>query len=260
MQDNFRKYNNFEIDDEEPFEIGKMKQQKIIFFSFLGFGIIALVLAIIQLRYSLKSPFYENALTSIKGDKTKARQNNDIFLTQNIDTDKDELTDYDELYVYETSPYLADSDSDGYNDKIELDSHNNPNCPYNGNCALFLDDGFSASSTASAIEEMYPSLMTDQSFAESDISLLRNMLIQQGISPELLNKISDEDLIREYASIMNGNSEEAASGDLNKDELKSLTPVEIRNLLESKGIERSILDSIDDETLKKDFEDTVGNL
>src|SRR3990167_3984046 len=52
------------------------------------------------------------------------------------DTDTDGLVDYDELYVYKTSPYIVDSDSDGFDDKQEVYSGNNPNCPTGKDCGL----------------------------------------------------------------------------------------------------------------------------
>jgi len=47
---------------------------------------------------------------------------------QSIDTDHDGLNDYEELYFYQTSPYLPDSDSDGITDKVELDEGKDPLC------------------------------------------------------------------------------------------------------------------------------------
>src|SRR3989344_3458461 len=44
------------------------------------------------------------------------------------DTDGDGLNDYDELYIYKTSPYLEDSDSDGVSDSAEIQKGTNPNC------------------------------------------------------------------------------------------------------------------------------------
>lgn len=52
------------------------------------------------------------------------------------DTDRDGLNDYVEQYTYGTSPYLADSDSDGIGDSVEIASGSNPNCAKNQNCSL----------------------------------------------------------------------------------------------------------------------------
>lgn len=50
------------------------------------------------------------------------------------DTDRDGLSDYAEISIYKTSPYLADSDSDGIPDAIEIAQGTNPNCPTGQNC------------------------------------------------------------------------------------------------------------------------------
>lgn len=63
--------------------------------------------------------------------------NNDekeIEALKSKDTDFDGLMDYDELYIYKTSPYLADSDSDTFDDKTEVFSGNDPNCPEGKSC------------------------------------------------------------------------------------------------------------------------------
>ena len=42
----------------------------------------------------------------------------------NVDSDGDGLTDYEEIYIYETNPYDKDTDGDGYDDKMEVYAHN----------------------------------------------------------------------------------------------------------------------------------------
>lgn len=43
-----------------------------------------------------------------------------------VDTDKDGLSDYEEINVYQTNPLSADTDGDGYLDKIEIMNGYNP--------------------------------------------------------------------------------------------------------------------------------------
>ena len=51
-----------------------------------------------------------------------------------IDTDGDGLSDWAELNTYKTSPYLADSDSDGVADADEIKAGADPNCPPDRDC------------------------------------------------------------------------------------------------------------------------------
>lgn len=50
-----------------------------------------------------------------------------IVMDESVDSDKDGLSDYSELYMYETNPYVADTDGDGYNDKYEVDNFDSKN-------------------------------------------------------------------------------------------------------------------------------------
>ena len=53
-----------------------------------------------------------------------------------MDTDLDEVNDYDELYVHYTDPFSIDTDNDGVNDYIEITiSQTNPNKPTDGEIA-----------------------------------------------------------------------------------------------------------------------------
>ncbi len=272
MENDYQKFENEDEEDdlgyEEESTEKKMKQQKIIFFSFIAFAVVSLALAFYQLKYSLKSPFFEDIPASEEtGQSNLAVKKDDSFLLQHTDTDKDGLTDYDELYVYGTSPYLADSDSDGFSDKQELETKNNPNCPENKNCGLYLDKTFVASSSPPAISADSILGGTDTSGAGIsgiDANLLRQTLLQAGVPADVLSQISDDTLLQEYSSIAGTSAPTATSGiqasdslNLSDDDLSSLTPQEIRTLLESKGIDKKILDTIDDDTLKKDFLETL---
>ena len=42
------------------------------------------------------------------------------------DSDKDGITDYDEINIYNTDPFAADSDGDGFNDDVEIEAGFNP--------------------------------------------------------------------------------------------------------------------------------------
>lgn len=138
---------------------------------------------------------------------------------KNIDTDEDGLSDYDELYYYNTSPYLEDSDSDGVEDKAEIELGEDPNCPQGQNCFIMAE----ANEENKTVPIDNGSLPAGQDFqpldAETDIERekmenvlsgdtqaneLRALLKQVGMSEDMLNKISDEELMNAYSDILQG--------------------------------------------------------
>lgn len=59
----------------------------------------------------------------------KARVEKVETILKTVDTDKDGLTDFDEVTVYSTNPNLKDTDKDGFDDKAEIDKGYNPSGP-----------------------------------------------------------------------------------------------------------------------------------
>lgn len=131
---------------------------------------------------------------------------------QTKDTDEDGLSDYDELNLYATSPYLADSDSDGINDKEEVEKGGDPNCPGTENCSgAFVSPqdteteplGSSPGGDAtlpnfSALKGVLPANPTAEE--------IRELLRGAGLSDADINKLSDEELIELYRETLNATS------------------------------------------------------
>lgn len=106
------------------------KEQKMGFVFLLVFGVLAVSLGVLQMRNTIYSPFVVRAtkdasLDSVLDETTRLQQ---------IDTDRDGLSDYDELYFHNTSPYIEDTDSDGVEDKDEIDAGTDPLCPTGQHC------------------------------------------------------------------------------------------------------------------------------
>jgi len=131
------------------------------------------------------------------------------------DTDKDGLYDQDEINIYKTSPYLQDSDSDGFSDAQEVGSNNNPNCPAGKNCTDinkkddvladdFLKDMEEAEDMTNSIIEDTPKESNVNSLlsGESDVVALRKFLLDSGVDSKMLEQISDEDLLEAYQDVL----------------------------------------------------------
>ncbi|OJI07659.1 hypothetical protein BK004_01085 [bacterium CG10_46_32] len=135
-----------------------------------------------------------------------------------LDTDEDGLSDWEELNVHKTSPYLADSDSDGASDRVEIGAGTDPNCPAGRICGSDIIDTITAIQNQAAADEA----TADSSSAggatdfspESQAALdalnqggmptpdqIRALLRDSGIPEDQLAETSDEDLIQLFQEV-----------------------------------------------------------
>lgn len=143
------------------------------------------------------------------------------------DTDGDGLSDWDELNVYLTSPYLEDSDSDGYPDKKEIDTENDPNCPIGRDCYgvteestidSTVDTTDSTINTSNNSTNIYNTGTTGESSGEgdyseidfdkvmagnSDVDTIRALLITSGLDQSVVDGLTDEEIMDIYDSVVN---------------------------------------------------------
>lgn len=180
------------------------KQKAAVIFLAI-FGVTAVILWIMQFR---------SGLVINKPTPQQQPQAQQVDL-QKQDTDQDGLSDYDELYFYNTSPYIEDTDSDGISDKSEIDAGQDPNCPTGQNC--FASSEFSSQSDGSSKSNnmpkaQVPNTQASQTFSpdqeqimnvlsgQADADILRQFLGSAGMSSEMLEGISDEQLLEIYKS------------------------------------------------------------
>ncbi len=179
------------------------REQRIGFSLLLVFAVLAVGLGFLQIRNTLYAPF---ALTSTVPTTLKNDVNTPDALRYR-DTDHDELNDFDELYVYSTSPYLYDTFSYGLSDK-EVVAKGLALCP-KGQCndATTVSSSGVVSSTIPTEPEQ-PDGLTPAAFAAAlqDPAQIRAMLIQAGVNEEDLKKISDKDLLATVAEAMSSSS------------------------------------------------------
>lgn len=219
-------------------------------------GVIALTLGFFQFKENLKGPFYglepigteeaERRLASLSNTNSEI----DYSALKTKDTDNDHLSDYEEMYVYHTSPYLPDSDSDGFADKIEIESGNSPTCPAGKVCGK--ETLKAEGSTTNINSENF--LGTSFELGNVPADTLRQYLKEAGATDEMLASIDDATLMQLYEQALSGQSgsNPLAGMDLSSS-LADLPASEIRELLLAKGIPSEWLQSIDDETLKQLF-------
>lgn len=225
------------------------REQKVRVALLFVFALLTVALAFFQIRNNVMTPFVYRS----KVDTEKKTLRDFQVQLQNVDTDQDGINDYDELNFHGTSPYLPDSDSDGKNDKIEIDAGSDPLCAEGQRCEGGEGTGPVASSTPNFFNTLAPTAIgalseelktaeqsqisgdqTEAAIAElmQNPEQIREMLRQSGQIPsEKLNQLSDEALIKmltESLSITKKNTEVPSTNSNNPPNTASstLTPTE----------------------------------
>ncbi len=221
MPDNYQPdYNNVggSIPPRPPLSRG----QKIAVGVLAVFAVLVIGLWFVQFKKSIINPLRPGAETQ---NITSLQDENSDEALKNKDTDSDGLSDWDELNLYKTSPYLEDSDSDGFLDKEEIDAGKDPNCPAGRDCyavsseesAGVVPDGGAANSESNNLLNQLNlntgGVSTNEQNLQnvlgggSDAATLRKMLLDAGMDKAMLDKISDDDLLKSYQETLNSNTQ-----------------------------------------------------
>ncbi|OGY82161.1 MAG: hypothetical protein A3F54_04560 [Candidatus Kerfeldbacteria bacterium RIFCSPHIGHO2_12_FULL_48_17] len=274
-------------------------KQRTIMWSLGLISLVTAVFGVLQIRSALLSPFKNFG---------KSNTNNAVVLSndelqklselQSKDTDQDGLNDYEELYTYDTSPYLADSDSDEFSDKEELEQGENPNCPRGLTCDEARREGTDQTTAGATTEgETTTGDTTAAAPASTEVSVdtIREVLKNAGAPAEVVDSLDDNELIKLYnetvaetgtditgttAASTNTGAENsngsglfselqtvedpfAAFSDLDQETIDTLLnlPVEqIRQLLIQSGGDETLINSFDDATLQAIFTQAIQQL
>lgn len=185
-------------------ELPRSKKIAVFFLSIVAFGILGIW--VWQFKARLDSPFIPD------GKEAKLAQESYqkiITNTINDDTDGDGLSDSDEINIYQTSPYIEDTDGDGLSDAQEINSEQDPLCAKGETCGIVLVENNASSSIQSniSVDNNFASgvdenLLITALSGEGSIETLRLMLLQSGVDQEMLDSISDEDLMASYQTVL----------------------------------------------------------
>ncbi len=184
----------------------KNRKTALVVLSIFSVAIIAMWF--INFKQNLKTPFI------VKGDILASDDNKSSCADGNCennlssdnldlklkDTDSDGISDWDELFVYNTSPYLEDTDGDGLSDYEEIFVYmTDPSCPEGQECqsSIYKDDTQAVNSSLDDLS-YFENLL--EGLGETDDKELPEILKPEAVSPEYLRKellgagISQEDL------------------------------------------------------------------
>lgn len=230
------------------------------FFGLVVLAILVIYLGFRQMGNQIRGPFAQRMAASLsQPSEPELSEAEQVAALKQKDTDKDGLSDYDELYVYQTSPYLPDTDSDGVSDKAEIEQGTDPNCPKGKDCAggLITPTAQPETATSTLSVPVSPMPSVDQLLLQSlfgqnpDPKLLREFLVKQGMDKKTLDLFSDAELVKTLQEIISSTSslnigQEMPTLPAN---LGSLSAKDLRQLLLSQGVSKEALDKISDQEL-----------
>lgn len=185
------------------------REQKAGFFFVIVCGLSALILGGQYLWTHLASPFVVSYTGPrfVTGSEAEQAQ---IAAQKKLDTDTDGINDYDELYVYKSSPYLNDSDSDGVLDGAEITSGQDPNCAVGAECASANLEDVALDQNLQELDAQAEALAKEQAALQQALndlydmppSDIRELLIQSGADSAKVQALSDDEVIQMYTSIL----------------------------------------------------------
>jgi hypothetical protein len=228
---------------EEKKDNSKRKKKVFQLFLFIALSGFILFLGFVQLKTAIYGPYY------LQKENNPTFSEEEILNTltqqaQEMDTDQDGLSDYEEFYTYQTSPYLEDSDGDVFYDLEEIEAESNPldpsSTPYRQ----------SFSETESTTEER--GLIWEASLPENlSAEEIRSLLLRLGIESEIVENISDKELEKLY----NEAKEETGINPqvLLNPSLLDIDTEFLRQSLIEEGADPLLLEDLDDRTLKSMF-------
>lgn len=219
-------------------------------------GVLAIILGSWHMVSGIKNSFVMAPI--VLQDKSELIEN----LNNLKDTDGDGLSDYEERYIYGTSPYLSDTDSDGVSDYEEIIAGQEALC-FGETCDL---------------ENQIEVDNLDLEVPPKKMSLdeLKNTLIEAGYPSEEVNKLSEDNLNLIYSEVERAvNNENYSYANINNlsqgeeefipseeelEQLKNLSIDQIKDLLIQGGATSEQLESVPEEELRNLYLEVLQNL
>ncbi len=182
---------------------------------FTVFGVLTLLFSGWYLRAQIRAPFLTSRRSLEVSRKYLDAQNKATRVEEEQktkDTDGDGISDWDELNVYHTSPYLVDSDSDGILDGVEAAQGTDPNCPKDRDCQLRLDVTGDRGTTSSAQALLGTGApirpeVASSTFPSANMTPpeIRRFILSNHLATEAeVNALSDQSLVILYQRALRG--------------------------------------------------------
>jgi hypothetical protein len=241
-------------------------KEKLVIGVLLFVGMTTLIFGFLSINKSIIAPFNQERNFHIKtADELEQER---VAKLKAADSDQDGLNDYDELYVYRTSPFLEDSDSDGLSDGKEVAMGADPNCAQGKTCQQ-------ARATGTPEQSAFVSGKFDQNVAAmNDASAKADALARElgagGATTATSTPVTPEPTPPDDTGIVTTTEDmnkliTETFGDVTKlssDEFKArveaLPSAQIRQFMARLGIPRETLDKADDASLRSVVQEALA--
>ena len=226
------------------------QQTRILLGGIIVFGVGSLSLGVYGIQQQIFRPFSFNDPANLKLVQAVVPQSEQEKLAglKTKDTDGDGLSDYDEVYIYNTSPYLLDTDSDGIGDGQEVKKGTDPNCPPDQDCR-----GVRLVTPDTKISDLFPQFSDSTiTLKEKTVKDFRAVLLQQGFDKDKLAAIDDDTLVLLLGEVLKAQDE--INGTPTTTASTLLTPADIdkaRQLLVELGAPQNEVNSLSNEEVEK---------
>ena len=178
---------------EEPIQEKKLSgSQKTGFVLLFIFALLTVGLSFLQIRNNIYNPFALQ-ISQSDFDTLQSLQYDENTKLQQIDTDQDGLTDYEEITFYNTSRYLPDTDSDGLTDYEEIKKGSDPLCPEGETC--LADVSATATSTQTGVSPLMADILSPDEILINGQQQLDTSTVETNTSTEIGAVITDPNII-----------------------------------------------------------------
>jgi len=200
------------------------------------------MLGLVKFRDSIAAPFERRGDFHIKSPEEIEKYRMDVLRGQ--DTDNDSLNDYDELYVFRTSPFIEDSDSDGLLDGDEVMAGTDPNCPRTKTCRIV------SSKTEDRLTQRIDMDKPLVSSGESEITVAPDGTDEDIQAAEEMKRV-EKVLADTFGDLTKVTPQEMT------DKIDSMTGDQLRKFLMDIGLPAEVMEGKDDELLRDIMNDSL---
>lgn len=201
-------------DESAPQNRAGVANNRVVLASLVFVTVASLVFGIATTLKNVSAPFQTASGKELKDEDLVAEQGPSVESLKASDTDGDTLSDYDESMIYKTSPYLKDTDGDGFDDKQEIATGHDPICATGKPCVKqekAVGDGgqedtpLAAEGGEQSRTAFDPKQYVDASSQDPFSKLerlspaqVRQMLIEKGMSQAQAQSIPEDTLMELY--------------------------------------------------------------